>query len=717
MNLNINEIIQDPQSGQRFRILWLDSPIVYIIDIDDRNDKALPFKRLIREIQEDLIEDRLHKIKEDPYFSIVQQTPSEINRSIRDKAWEMIKDLIRDEPQIYDKTYRTVKMKDVQKNFQISYPGLRKYLRKYWQRGKTPNALLPDYHRSGAKGQERTPSEKKRGNPRKYGGTGINVDEQVKRHFRYAIDKYHLLQKLSLTKSFEFMLKECYAADFYHENGIMKAEFENPDKLPSYRQFHYWFHKEYSSKQVLIAREGKQKYGRDHRELLSSSTSEVYGPGSRFQIDATVVNVYLISRDNPNWIIGRPILYLVADVFTRLVVGMYVGLEGPSWTGAMMALANTAMDKVQYCAEYGISIPKEAWPCENLPDVLLADRGELEGAQPERLVTAFNIHLENAAPYRPDWKGIVEKRFDVTDGKVKPFLPGYVDKDAPARGAPDYRIRARLTLEQFTQIIIKQILAYNLSHYIEDYPRSSDMIADEVEPIPIKLWNWGIENRSGKLAYHPEQLVRFHLLPKQEITVTAKGLRFNTKLFYTCDRALKEEWFVRARNEGTWKISVSYDPRNMSHLYMLDDKNDAIETCNLLPDFMQFEMMSLDEINYLIAQEKHMRSDAKLEELRVQLGFMEDAQNIMQTSVKKAESEQDKSLSKLEKTQAIRENRSREKRSRQKEETFNLRPDPLNEAAEVIPFPSQKNQNSDEGFGRPSIKDFLRSRKEPSRDE
>ncbi|MFC5468461.1 DDE-type integrase/transposase/recombinase [Cohnella suwonensis] len=711
MILTANEILLHQETNKLYRILWIEENniIVYLIDMDDENEKALPFKRKFQEIQDELITGTLLKQKEDPYFSIVQQSPNTKNISIRDQAWQLIKDIVVQEPKIYEKHNRTKLMASVQAEQSISYPGLRKYLRKYWQRGKNPNALLPDYHLSGGRGNEKQSGDKKRGRPSIYSSIGINVDDETKKNFRFAIDKYYLNNKKnSLTKTFEFLLKEFYAEDFYYENGILKMKFKDENKLPKERQFRYWFHKEYSTKEVLVAREGSRKYGKDHRELLSSATQEAYGPGSRYLIDATSVNCYILSRDNPNWIIGRPVLYLVVDVFSRMVVGMYIGLEGPSWMGAMMAIANTAMDKVKYCSEYGINISKEAWPCESLPEILLGDRGELEGYQPERLVSAFNLHLENAAPYRADWKGIVEKRFDVTDQKVKPFLPGYVEKDASERGAPDYRIKARLTLEQFTSIIIKQVLAYNMTHYIENYHRDGDLLEDNVEPVPLALWNWGIQHRSGKHNYFAEKIVRFHLLPQEDVSVTEKGIRLNSKLFYSCDRAIKEEWFVHARNKGTWKMKASLDPRNISNLYILNEKTGDIEPCFLLDESKRYEGLSLDEVKYITAQEKIMRSGLKLEELKAQLGFMEDAEKEAKQAEKESNQNRSSNLSKAEQTKSIQKNRQYEKGARRKEEAFTF-VESNKTAAQVIPF-SKEVQTDD--FKRPSIKDLLKQRME-----
>ena len=101
-----------------------------------------------------------------------------------------------------------------------------------------------------------------------------------------------------------------------------------------------------------------------------------FGPGHRYQIDATIADVYLVSSVDNTRIIGRPVVYCVIDVFSRLICGLYIGLEGPSWLGAMMALDNVIEDKVVFCKNYGIEITNKEWPNSFLPEKILADRGE-----------------------------------------------------------------------------------------------------------------------------------------------------------------------------------------------------------------------------------------------------------------------------------------------------------------------------------------------------
>lgn len=186
----------------------------------------------------------------------------------------------------------------------------------------------------------------------------------------------------------------------------------------------------------------ERKIQQMEEEGHGTSLGEIYGPGAKFQIYATDADVYIVSSYNRNWIIGRPVIYTVIDVFSGMVVGLYVGLEGPSWQGAMMALENTASNKVEFCKKFGIEITEEEWPSHHLPQILLTDCSELEGYNIERLQKVFHTKVENTTPFRTDWKAIVEQHFRIINLKLKPFLPGVVDTDVRVRSDRDYHLDA-----------------------------------------------------------------------------------------------------------------------------------------------------------------------------------------------------------------------------------------------------------------------------------
>ncbi|MDV2887992.1 transposase, partial [Alkalihalophilus pseudofirmus] len=87
------------------------------------------------------------------------------------------------------------------------------------------------------------------------------------------------------------------------------------------------------------------------------------------------------------------VIYAILDVYSRIITGLYVGLEGPSWVGAMMALDNMVADKVEFCKQYGIDITSEQWPTHHLPEIIIADRGEFEGYSVDNLINNLNIKI------------------------------------------------------------------------------------------------------------------------------------------------------------------------------------------------------------------------------------------------------------------------------------------------------------------------------------
>jgi hypothetical protein len=550
-----------------------------------------------------------------------------------------------------------------------------KYLRKYWQRGKTKNALLPDYFNSGAKGKPRVAGEKKRGRPRKrvdISGVGINVDENTKKVFRVAINKYFLTQKEnSLTKAYELMLRSFYVEDYVYENGVKKSILIPEEERPTFTQFKYWYEKEKDIKKTIIKRKGEKKFELQSRAILGRSDTDVYGPGSLYQIDATVGNFYLVSRYNEDWIIGKPVIYAIIDVFSRMIVGLYVGLEGPSWLGAMMALSNAASDKVEFCKEYGITIDEEAWPTSFLPEAIIGDRGEMESRKVQNLINSLQVDIKNTPPFRADWKGIIEKHFDTTNEIVKPFVPGYVDTTYRERGTKDYRLDAKLDIYEFTQVIIQCALTHNKEHHMDYFLRSEDMIRDDVKPIPIEIWNWGIKNRSGSLRRFPEDIVKLNLMPEDKVTVTEKGLKFK-QLYYSCDSAVGDRWFEKARSVGSWKLSISYDPRNLNYIYLRADDGRSFEKCFLLESQERYFNKCMDEIDYLIEMEKINRKLNTGKEQQAKVNLIDFIEDIVSKAQEKRSGEFKSKQSKASRLKNIRQNRNEEKMINRDNEAFEL---------------------------------------------
>jgi hypothetical protein len=606
-------------------------------------------------------------------------------RERRDSAWAIIRPIIRKQPEIFTADQRGRLVRRAMDEHHVTKQTVYRLLRRYWQRGMTRNALLLDYYRSGAPGIDKPETGKKRGRPRIYGeASGLNIDAETRKRFKLIITlQYAHEHSLSMSKAYLSLLNQYYSvSEVCEQTGQQRVV--RLQNYPSMIQFRYWFERDNNVFNIERIRRTPRVYDKDMRAILGTSTSEVIGPGSRYQIDATIADVYLVSRYDRSKIVGRPVLYVLVDVFSRMVVGVYAGFEGPSWVGAMMALTNTAADKVEFCRQYGIKIQPQDWPCQALPEILLSDRGETAGKAVETLIDAFNVHVETAAPFRADWKGIVEQQFRLLQEDFAPYVPGYIQTDYRERGGGDYRLDATLDIDQFTYIILCCILNYNNTHAIKKYHRDPDMVADGIKTIPIDLWEWGIHRRNGRLTHYPHDQVKLVLLPTGKATVTESGIYFYG-CYYSCIEAFEEHWFERARQCRSWKVCVSYDPRCMDTIYLHHQKKSFV-VCDLTDRSKDFRAMSLWEIDQISQIDRALKANQAPKELVGQINLARDIKaKVAEAETMKKEQSSPK-LSKRAKTSSIRTNRAQEKESLRSRDAFRPAPHQLSQGVTVLPI-------------------------------
>lgn len=691
----------DIDNGERIRIIETDEENAYVVNIDSAS--SMPKVEKLQQLEEEIDAEKLVLVK-DPFSKILEDKElTEVQIKKRDLDWQLVENYWEDNKnKLLQKSYRSKVFKRISDESGVSLSTVKKLFSRFWQRGMNKNALLPDYINSGARGKERNLSGKKVGRPKKvdyYGESieGINITSDVKKHFELSINKYYRNKKKpSLTETYTLMLKDFYS-DRYVENNNVKYKVWDESLIPSYQQFYYWFRKTKDVKKDIVFRESEKEFNLKHRQLLSNSTQETDGPGTRFQVDATIADIYLVSSLNRNRVIGRPVVYAIIDVFSRMITGIYVGLEGPSWIGAMMALDNMIADKVQFCREYGIEISEEQWPCRHLPEIIIADRGEFEGYNVENLINNLNVKIENTSPYRGDLKGIVERSFRTTNEKIKHKTPGAIQKEFRKRGDRDYRLDATLTLEEFTKIYINIVLHHN-SKIIDKYPIDKEMIADEITASPINLWNWGIKNRKGRLKTVDREVLRLNILPKGRASVSRAGIRFKG-LYYSSDKAVKEQWFVNLKVRS---IEVVYDPRNMSKIYIPYNNGLDYDECYLIDASLQYKDCLLEEIIF----NEELDSELKDKALREQNQNNIDLEKEIDKIVKQARKEKAKDInynkSPNQKLKGIKKNRAIEKEINRQDEGFSLGKDieKADRVAEVIELPTVKRDTEETGHNK-----------------
>jgi len=560
-----NDLLQYGQPSPRtVRVLWIapDQRHAYVYDVAARSADVELVQLSV--LLADLRAGHASVLPADPYLMVVSQEmlPAKYLQ-LRARAWEIIAPLVAQEPDIYDARRRGQMIARATAEHQVSHPTIYRYLRRYWQRGQTPNALLPDYCNSGGKGKVRQSSVGiKRGRPRKNGadeGPGLNADEEIRRIFRVAIARYAAgHDKFSRLGAYQQMLEE-----FFIERRIdaatgrvQAAPLRRAAMLPTFGQFNYWLDHD-DDRPPEVARRGvpASAHGASGEAVstLAPWTPAAGRPGASYHLDAVCAEVQLVSRADREQAIGRPHIYVVQDTFSRMITGVHVGMGPASWPQAMLALANCGADKQRYSQQYGRRIEASQWPSRHLPDTLfvattlagLAAAGSSSGSS-DTLLNNFNLRCVAAAAGPDDWQAVLARRFRLL---------------APdAIGAP-CRLDGVLDVAQFTRIVIDCILYYNNRHALP--------AAYAGNATPAQLWDWGVEHRGGGLKTYPEHLVRCSLMPVAAATVHGDGIHFAESI-YSCARAVQERWYERARQRGGWQVKVAHDPSNLDTIYLLD---------------------------------------------------------------------------------------------------------------------------------------------------
>ena len=685
--------------SQRIRVLWSNRQAIFWTDIDD--EKALPKLSPRNELEHLMASGELTAIP-DPYLDLSMNSPKPGSRAeeVQNRAWAAIKDIVIKEPEIYQRATRGPLLSTVLERTGSTKQTVYRWFRRYWQFGKCKNALSGRYDLCGGAGKPKTLGDKKFGAPRtRMPGTGINVDDRVKALFRVAIDK-------CLLHEGEYEVDYAYNQVLIAFGVSLPCKPEDLINVPTERQFRYFYDKVYSPIDITKKRKGEINYQKDFRPVLGTSTSEVAGPGSRYQIDATIADVYLVSEQDREKIIGRPTLYFVVDVFSRAIVGMYVGLENASWVSAMEALANAVSDKLDYCASFGIEITEDMWPTVGLPEAIIGDRGEMLGRHVEVLSKAFNVDIENTPPYRADWKGVVERYFRTVQTKMKPFVEGYVTGKAigKKRHGKDYRLGGVHTLNEFTQLIIKIVIFYNNEHIISTYDPDQD-IPSNLPFNPLTLWNWGIEYRTGRLRRPAAELVKVNLLPHAEATVTQHGLKL-FGCYYTCKEALDWGWFER-NYQGTKRVTVAYDLYSANTIYLRpsDSYSDFIEA-SMTEKSRAFKDLTISEVWEKNNVRASTAATSKLKKRAGSVNLVNDLEDIARGS--KAAQPSKPSRTKAEKVKGISDNKRSERQYERQKKTEEKLPDSENIRSSKV-TPIRGHQQGRKSYKLPpSLKDLLK---------
>lgn len=435
---------------------------------------------------------------------------------------------------------------------------------RYFQSGMDERTLIDGKAFGNNKGKEYYHTAKS-GRKSEYGEVGVPLSQRVLDCFGEALKEYKDGRKKSIKSCYDYM-NSIYFSRTEVIDGVPTMCLLPANERPTYKQFCLYVAKHISKEEKSIIKTSRMEHRNNERLLTSDSLYGVLGPGDMVEIDACEADVSLVSMIDKNQTIGRPIVYFMIDVFSRIILAMSIAFDNNSNLGVTSLFLNLGDDKREYCEKFGISYKDERiWPSNIIPNRLRVDRGaEVKSREFGRICNALGIQKDIVSGGSGSLKGVVEQSFRLMHLNQNEFLEnhGLIEKRYDSK----HHKEATMNIEQYTKMVICFVLSHN-QKCLEEYPLTKDMLEKNISAIPAMLWQYGIKHLVSPRPIINKLQFIYELMTPIKVTVSRKGLNYKGLYYYTDDPDVTTMMF----KAGNKKISVEarMDMRDVGAIYWI----------------------------------------------------------------------------------------------------------------------------------------------------
>lgn len=440
----------------------------------------------------------------------------------------------------------------------------------YFMRGGCFNAMFPNYRYCGssfvlpAKVSDIKCKKGRKSDNTNYRARTEFDNKLIEKHLKkLGKRKYDKFPHTKMYQIFDYyyQTREEVVIDEFGEKSVIRVPLPESECISYDQYYSYVKHLEKEHKLDWLNK-GEKKYLKEFESRLGRARDGVKGPGFRYEVDATIEDVYLLFPYFTEYRLssGRPTVYRVVDTFSGMVVGFHVGIGGPNWEGVLQALYNAFTDKVEFCQRYGIEINAEDWPCFHVCSELTIDNGvEYPSKNMKQLLEEkFGISCINYTQiYAGSRKGTVEGGFQQDKNDVIQFMPGYVER-LPEKGEKHASNLAVYTQDKFIQLLIANTLIRN-NDVFNARLHDKAMSEQGVGATCREVWNFGLKHymNGGRGMVRTKEEVLYKLLPSGSATTTAQGIKYEG-IYYKCNFAASQGWLTDNKNRKVKKLDIRY---------------------------------------------------------------------------------------------------------------------------------------------------------------
>lgn len=200
----------------------------------------------------------------------------------------------------------------------------------------------------------------------------------------------------------------------------------------------------------MYASERRSKHSPKTKHFQASAPMEVV------QIDHTKLNAIAISNIDGE-VLGRVIITVIEDIYTRLIIGFYISLYGPDHECVSHALAHACYDKNEYLSKQGL---KGNWVTLGLPDLIHMDNAkEFKSVALMHGCSEYGINVRYRPIITPHYGGHVESAIGTLNDNLR-NVPGATFANWQERGDYPSEKLACFTLPLLEKYVANHIVNF-----------------------------------------------------------------------------------------------------------------------------------------------------------------------------------------------------------------------------------------------------------------
>ena len=319
-----------------------------------------------------------------------------------------------------------------------------------------------------------------------------------------------------------------------------------------------------SDRLKMQKREGKKRAAEKY-EPIKGHFPGAACPLAVTQIDHTPMDLIVVDEEHREPI-QRPMLTVVIDVYSRMVLGFAIYLEKSSAFTAGLAIAHAVLPKEDWLKGVGV---QAEWPCWGKMRTIHCDNAkEFRGTLIGRACQDHNITVEHRPPREPRYGGHIERGFRTWLARAH-RLKGTTFSNIEQKGDYDSERRATMTrgeLEKWFTIYVAKVYANTFHNGIKTTPLTK-----------YKEGILGTDERPGNGLPDRVEPTAFLLdfMPFEERTIQEYGVVIDHIYFW--DDALRS--WIHARDpqdsKHPRKFTFRINPRDMREIYFRDPSSNT----------------------------------------------------------------------------------------------------------------------------------------------